>query len=311
LIRHQSRLDAAVKRNGLKYARTRLLSYFSDDGMFNEQTDGMEYYWFVSNLAKNFDQQADQIIANLARTANLLFSRDNLLVQVTCSKTDVSSFTRHLKNFIATLPQIQPVYQNWAFHLSKKNEALSSASKVQYVLQGYDFKKLGYNWNGTIQVLSQILSTDWLQNQIRVIGGAYGGFSVFAPSGQVYFASYRDPNLRETLDNYSATAQYLHNFEADQPTMVRYIIGTIAGLDQPLTPSQQGDLACRYYLEKRTPEQLQQERSAVLAVTVQDIKNMEKLVADIMAQRSYCVYGNEEKIKENASLFGEVLPLSQ
>jgi Zn-dependent M16 (insulinase) family peptidase len=216
-----------------------------------------------------------------------------------------------MKNFIALLPEAKTEYQTWSFHLSKKNEALISASKVQYVLQGYDFKKLGYNWNGTMRVLNQILSTDWLQNQVRVIGGAYGGFSSFSPNGQVYFASYRDPNLKETLDNYSATPQYLHNFEADQPTMTRYIIGTISDLDQPLTPSQQGNVACRYYLEKRSPDQLQQERSAVLSVTTADIKNFEKMVAEIMAQHTYCVYGNEEKIKMNENLFGEVLPLSQ
>jgi hypothetical protein len=300
-----------VKRNGFGYARTRLLSYFSDTGMFNEQTGGMEYYWFVSNLVKNFDEQADLIIANLTRTAGLLFSKNNLIVQATCARSDQSAFNKDLKNFVKTLPTAKAVYQPWTFQLSKKNEALMSASKVQYVLQGYDYKKLGYNWNGSIRVLNQILSTDWLQNQIRVIGGAYGGFSYFAPNGQVYFASYRDPNLKETLDNYNATPQYLHNFEAGQQTMTRYIIGTIAELDQPLTPSQQGNLAARNYLEKRNREQIQQERAAVLAVTAQDIKNMEKMVADILAQQAYCVYGNEEIIKMNENLFGKVLPLSQ
>ena len=311
LIRHQSRLDANVKRNGFGYARTRLLSYFSDTGMFNEQTGGMEYYWFVSNLVKNFDEQADLIIANLTRTAGLLFSKNNLIVQATCTKSDQSAFNKDLKNFIKTLPTAKAVYQPWTFQLNKKNEALMSASKVQYVLQGYDYKKLGYTWNGSIRVLNQILSTDWLQNQIRVIGGAYGGFSYFAPNGQVYFASYRDPNLKETLDNYNATPQYLHNFEADQQAMTRYIIGTIAELDQPLTPSQQGNLAFRNYLEKRNRDQSQQERAAVLAVTAPDIKNMEKMVADILAQQAYCVYGNEEIIKMNENLFGKVLPLSK
>ena len=105
---------------------------------------------------------------------------------------------------------------NWSFTFNKKNEGILTASKVQYVIEGYDYKRLGYEWNGKIRVLNQILSTDWLQKQIRVIGGAYGGFSSFSASGMVSFTSYRDPNLKETLDNYNATTQYLGKFEADQ-----------------------------------------------------------------------------------------------
>jgi len=57
ITRHQARLDAQVKRNGYGYTRTRLASYFSNSGMFNELTSGIEYYWFVSDLAAKLDFQ--------------------------------------------------------------------------------------------------------------------------------------------------------------------------------------------------------------------------------------------------------------
>jgi Zn-dependent M16 (insulinase) family peptidase len=39
--------------------------------------------------------------------------------------------------------------------------------------------------------------------QVRVQGGAYGGFCSFdAQSGQFAYLSYRDPNLLQTLDAY-------------------------------------------------------------------------------------------------------------
>ena len=82
------------------------------------------------------------------------------------------------------------------------------------VLQGFDFKKHDFKWSGKMRVLNQILSRDWLTKQIRIIGGAYGGFSSFSPSGIAYFGSYRDPNLRETLTNYQKTNEYLETFQA-------------------------------------------------------------------------------------------------
>ena len=185
-----------------------------------------------------------------------------------------------------------------------------AASKVQYVIKGYDYKKLGYKWNGKMRVLSQILSSDYLQNQIRVIGGAYGGFCSFGSTGQVYFASYRDPNLKETLKNFDAAPEYLSNFKADDKEMLRYIIGTIARIDRPLTPSQKGNAAVQNYFQKTTKEDQQKERKAVLASTVDDIKNMKKMVEDILAQNAFCVYGNEEKIQSEKTLFKELVKLT-
>ncbi|KAH8045524.1 metallopeptidase [Aureococcus anophagefferens] len=53
----------------------------------------------------------------------------------------------------------------------------------------------------------RFLSLDFLWNKVRVIGGAYGGSCAFNPiSGAFVFSSYRDPNLKATLDNYDAAA---------------------------------------------------------------------------------------------------------
>jgi presequence protease len=194
---------------------------------------------------------------------------------------------------------------------SEMNEAILSASQVQFVVKGYDFKKSGYEWNGKLNVLSQVISTDWLQNQIRVIGGAYGGFCGFSPNGNVYFASFRDPNLKETLDNFDATPTYLEKFEADQQTMTRYIIGTISGLDQPKTPSQKGSAAMQYFFENTTAEMLNTERREILSTTASDIREMSDLVRDVMSQNKYCVYGNEAKITENANLFDNLIRISE
>ncbi|MCK5346760.1 MAG: peptidase, partial [Candidatus Heimdallarchaeota archaeon] len=252
LTRHQSRIEANIKRNGFGYTRTRLFSYFSNSGMFDEITGGIEYSWFIKELMKEYDQNADQISANLLKTATALFNRENLITSFTCAESDVSKFTEAFKSFAEDLPTEKMSYQTWKFDLKNLNEGFLTASKVQYVLKGYDYKKLGYKWDGKMRVLRQVLSTDWLHNQVRVIGGAYGGFSLFFPNGRVYFASYRDPNLKKTLENYDASSKYLREFKADETDMTRFIIGTIARMDRPLTPSQKGNLAVQRYIEKTT-----------------------------------------------------------
>lgn len=311
ITRLQARLDSQVKQNGFGFTRTRLASYFENTGVFNELTGGFEYYWFISDLAKNFDTKSTEIIGNLKKTALLLINKNNLIASVTCNSDDYETFSQAFEKYAVALPACPVEYQTWKFNLQKRDEGFLAASKVQYVIQGYDFKKLGYSWNGKMYVLNQILSTDWLQSKIRVIGGAYGGFSNFSPSGTVYFNSYRDPNLKETLANYEAIPDYLDKLEVDDKEMTRYIIGTISNLDNPLTPSQKGNVAVRYYLEKTTPENIQKDRDEVLSVTLQDIKAFKKMVADVLNQKTFCVYGNEEKVKSAKDIFGALEPISK
>ncbi|MBN1154182.1 insulinase family protein [candidate division KSB1 bacterium] len=311
LTRHQARLDAAVKGNGFGYTRSRINSYFSNNGMFDELTSGLAYYWFITDLTNSYDARADEIIDNLVKTAELLFNQRNLIAATTCKAEDLALINAQLTDFVKSLPRSLTVAEVWKLEPAKRNEGLLSASKVQYVLQGYDFKKLGYEWDGKYRVLSKILSSDYLQNKIRVIGGAYGGFSIISSNGNFVLASYRDPNLKETLENYDGVVDYLSTFEADDESMTRYIIGTIAGMDRPLRPSEKGSVAVRRYFQKTTPERVQSDRDAVLATTASDIRNMTKLVQDVLAQEAVCVYGNEEKIKDNKVLFNEIVPITK
>jgi len=311
ITRHQARVDADVKNNGLGYAMSRMRSYYSNSGMYNEKMNGLDYYRFVTDLADNFDAKSEEIVANLEKTAQLLFAKENLTAGITCSEDDYASYSNAMANLAGTLNEGPVELNDWKFDLQKKNEGLKSASKVQYVVKGYDFKKLGYEYTGKMKVLNQIISTDWLQNQVRVIGGAYGGFSGISPNGNIYFASYRDPNLKETLENYDNTPNYLDGFKADEKEMTRYIIGTISTIDGPMTASQEGNRAFQYYFEKTTPEWLKSEREAILTTTVDDLKGMKKMVEDVLAQDDICVYGNEQKVEENADLFGEVVNLTE
>ena len=311
LTRHQSRLDASIKRNGMGYARTRLTSYYSNDGMFDELTGGVEYYWFVTDLVNNFDKNADDVIANLKKAESQLFKKDNLIVAVTCDKNDLSNFNKELGQFLNLLSKEKAEKKSWDFVFENKNEGFLTASKVQYVLKGYDYKKLGHDWNGKFRVMNQVLSREWLNNQIRVIGGAYGGFCNFSSSGQVYFGSYRDPNLKLTIENFDGSPEFLSKFEPDEDAMTRFIIGTIARMDRPLRPSAEGNVAVSRYLEKVTKEEVQKERDDVLATSPQDIREMNKFVEDILKQNAICVYGNEEKVKSDKDQFKKILKLSK
>jgi Zn-dependent M16 (insulinase) family peptidase len=311
LRRHQSQVESDVTQNGYRVALNRLESYYSQRGVFNDMIRGASYYWFVTDLVKRYAADTAGVIAQLNQVKDALFTKNNLLAGTTSSEEDFKIYTKNLPLLSAALADKPVTYNTWLLKPEAKNEGIETASKVQYVLQGYDFRKLGLPWDGKWNVLSQVMSTDWLQTRIRVVGGAYGGFSGISKSGTFYLASYRDPNLKETLDNYQGTIDYLSKFQADSMTMTRYIIGTIANLDNLMTPSEKGELAFRRYMEKTSKEAIQKDRDAVLSTTPEDIRQMSSVLARVLGQQTYCVYGNEDKLKANKNLFKNLVTLQK
>ncbi|MBE0676975.1 MAG: peptidase, partial [Bacteroidales bacterium] len=307
LLRHYSDVGIDVENNGMAYASRRLISYFSQSGVYNELTRGLEYYWFLGDIVKRFEADPDAVISEISEVASSLFVRENMTAAVTCNDDDYVKWSVELGRFLETMPSGSAERKEWNLEPVKKNEGILSASKVQYVLQGYNFKDLGYEWSGKLNVLNQVLSTEWLQTQIRVIGGAYGGFTNVAPTGTMLFISYRDPNLKETLDAYKGTVDYLIGFEADEKAMTRFIIGTIAGMDGPETPSMKGNMALTRFLEGRTAAEQQADRDAVLSTTAADISGMSELVKAVLDKNYYCVYGNSDKIEANRNLFSGLI----
>ena len=57
--------------------------------------------------------------------------------------------------------------------------------------------------------------------------------SNFNRIGEGYLISYRDPNLKKTMEVYEGVVDYLKNFTVDERDMTKYIIGTISNIDQP------------------------------------------------------------------------------
>ena len=90
--------------------------------------------------------------------------------------------------------------------------------------------------------------------------------------------------------------------------MTKAIIGTISGVDTPLTPQMKGELADNCYLRGISYLDRQQMRMEILTASQRDIKALAPLVRDCMKENVLCVFGGEQKLKDNRKLFGSVAP---
>lgn len=303
----KSRQEMGIFDSGHLVAMNRVLSYFSPLGKYSELTRGLEYYKFLSGLLKDFDGSYEDISKKLKNISGLLFNKENLLVSITLDKEDYESFEVALPTLLKRLGDESIVKKEYDFEFKPYNEGLLTSGNVQYVAKAYNFKRLGYKYSGNLQVLRTIAGLDYLWNKVRVQGGAYGSFAGFERNGSLYFASYRDPNLKETLKVYDEIYDYVNSFEADEREMTKYIIGTISRLDSPLSPQMKGERAAIHYISHVKYENIQREREEVLETKLEDLRKFSEMIAECMKQNYLCVLGSEQKIKENEDVFNNLI----
>jgi len=302
----KSNWDMNLFRRGQQIAMNRVLSYFSPLAQYNE-IGMLPFYDFIADLEKNFFTKSEELHEILEGIAKLIFRKDNLLVSVTMEEDKYPNFIETFSAFTACLTMGKASIQQYKFDTGERNEGLMTSGKVQYVVKGANFRKLGYSYHGSLKVLETILRYDYLWTRVRVQGGAYGGFAKFERNGNMIFGSYRDPNLKETLAVYNETAPYIKEFSVDEREMTKYIIGTISQLDTPLTASQKGERATNRYLRQISHQDIQQERNEILATQQVDISKLATVVESAMKENYLCVFGSEQKIKENKDIFNHLM----
>ena len=306
LLQEKSEWDMTAFSRGHDLVMTRLASYFSKQGEFSEQA-GLSYYYFLTNLVHNFDDDYEILQERLTDVSRKIFTRKNLFFETIGEAEEKKAVTDTLSFITDDLPEGKlPEYRRLSFLPKFINEAFMTSGKVQYVAKGGNFKVHGFTYSGALAVMETILRYEYLWKKVRVLGGAYGAFTRFLRNGNSELCSYRDPNLAETICVYKELPEYLENLVLSEREMTKYVIGTMAASEIQLTPFMKGERAMTHYLTGNTRESRLKIRNEIIDCTVQDIRNLAPLVRSVMEDSYLCVMGSEEKIRKDKELFNIV-----
>ncbi|GKH31786.1 insulinase family protein [Muricomes sp. OA1] len=306
----KSRMQMSFQSSGHTTAALRALSYDSPLAKFKDDTEGIGFYQAVKEIEENFEEKKAELIRNLKAIAMDIFRADNMMISYTSAEEGLESIKAGIGKIKSGLhEEPKPEETPCIIHCKKRNEGFKTSSKVQYVARVGNFIDHGADYNGALQILKVILSYDYLWQNVRVKGGAYGCMSSFNRIGEGYFISYRDPNLRKTMETYKGVVNYLRKFTVDERDMNKYIIGTISNIDRPMTPATKGDRSMNLYMNHVSADMIRKERMEILGAQQEDIRALADVVEAVLAADQLCVIGSEEKIEEQKDMFGEVKTL--
>lgn len=303
----KSRMQGSMTASAHSLAAIRAMSYFSETAAVAEMVSGIPCYRLLEQLTADYETNKKELISKLNELIKCIFRAENLMIDITSTQEgyeEVVKLIPMLKNALFT-EEVRK--EDFKLDVRKDNEAFSTSAQIQYVCRAGNYKtNTDYPYTGALKVLKVLLGYDYLWTNVRVKGGAYGVMCNFGKSGDSYFVSYRDPNLKKTVEVYEKIGEYLRSFTADEKTMTKYIIGTVSDMDIPLNPSAKGSRSFGAYMSDMEFESIQKERDEVLTCTQEDINRLAEYMETILNENAICVVGNGQIIDENKEMFNKI-----
>lgn len=283
-LQNQEDFKHAMKSRGNAFALRRVRAPLSSEAGFAELTAGYEAY---RRLGDAIDSVGDAALGDkYRRLIARIACRSRLTVGVTsASEVDVSALIRRIPAGECSKAESVDLRME-----IPEREAINVPIPVSHTAMAFSAPVTDLApW----RLLSTVLSLEYLWNEVRVKGGAYGAGCAMTVLGQCAFYSFRDPAAAATLETYRRAEDFLRAFFTPERSLDKYIIGTVAKQEPLISDGARGNGADELYFRDISDEKRIDDRRRLLRMTPEKVIS----ALDVLSsKRRFCVVGSETAI---------------
>ncbi len=300
VLESKARREQRLVPAGHTLAATRLKARTGVAQAMNEAMGGLTGLNAVRELAGRMETDPASVSRDLHHLLDLLLSRQGLLVNLTADARIIDQALPRLGAVVGSLPCPVLAPARRSIPRLPLREGLCLPAQVNYVAAGGNARSLGQEPGAAASVAAKFLRAGYLWERVRVQGGAYGASCAYSRlSGNLVFASYRDPNLGRTLDAYAGVGPYLTGLAMDPSELEKSIIGSIGDMDHYMLPDAKGFTALARELTGEDAEYRQATREAVLSASQKDFAAFGEAVAAVMHNGPVVIAGGREALDKS------------
>ncbi len=295
LLEDKARLEHGLQAAGHATVSARLRARFNGADALAERTTGLSYLTSVRGLLTRLEQDAPSVLADLETLRAAIVAGPGVVFDCTAEADGLTRATGLARQLLADLPAARPNAAAGpdATPLSlPAGEALIAPAQINYVGKAANLYDLGYAYHGSAAVILRYLRMGYLWEHVRVRGGAYGAFCTLDRlGGTLICASYRDPNVDETLASFDGMADFLRAFNPDRAQLTQAIVGAVGDLDAYLLPDAKGARSLARWLSRDAEEQRARMREEILGTTEKHFRDFAEVLTDAARAGAVCVLG--------------------
>lgn len=300
---------ASVAWSGNAFAVSYALRNWSRNAALAERLSGVSMVRAFEGWAAEAEQNPATLAERLGRIRTYLQARDLISTSVVGAEAPVTAVRAWLTDLTAGWRRETAGRAAWCAPAAafvprpRTREAVIVPTDVAFA--GLAFPAVGadHPLAGALTVLSTHLSYDYLWNEIRVKGGAYGAGASFNPAmGSFAFSSYRDPAMIRTFEAFARAPEYVaRTMDRSAAAVEQMVIGSLKSQDRPIRPSAAVSVALQRYLSGWTDEARRTFRRRLLGVTGEELaRAAAEILQPGMAQATRAVVGGRPLIEKEA-----------
>lgn len=271
-------------------AISRACAAVSAESAAKECYSGYESHVGLKSLLDNFDAEFPSLCERLCAMLSDSLVRSRLTVSLT-GKRD-TALAAALAEITREEEKCRPVCKIKPFPIKK--EGIIIPSRVSYAVKASNLYLLSESTRPTLNVVRTLLGYEYLWNEIRVKGGAYGAGMIYTNAANIGFYSYRDPTPERTLDCYGRVSEFLRRFSDSKEPLTKFIIGALGDADPVLTPKMRGYISTLKYLRGIDYERDCEVRRAMLEIDSEELVTIAELIDKANEKSAVCIAASKE-----------------
>lgn len=314
ILESRNKIQASIIPSGHIFARRTAAAGISIPSCREEQWNGRSQLCFQNELAESYDKKKGWIQGLADILQKRIFNRGRLFVNMTGEGQALEKMEEEVAGLISRMPEgktgLRIATGFCAGHSDRVGVAISA--QVCYVAQAHPAPPYLGELAPEFMVLCRVLSNDYLYKKIRVLGGAYGGMSVYDPlAGHFTYMSYRDPHLIETLSVYNDAREVIAKGMIEDEEVGKAVIGAIGALDKPMDPSTKGYTSMVRKFGGLTDEAREKFRAAVLECDKESALKAGRQILLSPAMTGISVYAAEDRLASANEQLGQKLTIKK
>ncbi|HAS80215.1 MAG TPA: hypothetical protein DCR90_04850 [Fusobacteriaceae bacterium] len=287
--------------------------YLDEEINFN----GRGYYIYppmltkLNNILENYDENFGQLQKDMKEIRKKIFNKHNLLIFY-ANRGNYKNFKKDITPLLNKMNNRLTPEKNYG-KLENSNLAIAVPAQNGSTSWGNNLVDMKYKYSGKYKIMSNMIN-EYLNNKIRVQNGAYGAWFYITLNKDIVASSYRDGEIDKTIDTYKDIPKYLESeLNIKQEKFDGFILKSMAKYYQAYTPDTLMNLSYTHYLYNIDLEDMEREKSEVLATSKKDIPEFIEIMTKFIEQKYYSTVNSESIIKEkgNNSHFDKVIKFEE
>ena len=263
--------------------------------------DGLPQLALLEDLAGDTAAAFPRVASAIARIRDFILNRNRADFAVTAPARANATLRARIDRWLDRMADapVTDIPCPFTPSFAPRVEGLSAALQVAF--SSYSLPALHYTDPDAmlLRVGSTLVSSNYILPELRFKGNAYGAGLAYASGGsRLYFSSYRDPHIAETIAVYRHALDYVKGIRWTQEEIDNTVITIAKSEEIPFRPAATASIALTYRLTKTSEDFRQRQWSTLLSATPEKVRDVLVHVLEAgLPHASGCIAASAEMLE--------------